>query len=216
MSKDVSQDWRRGGNGGAESRYESRQGLIAKAARVCFERKGVGKTSIADITREAQITRELFYYYFPNKRAAVDAVLESFVNDAHDLVWQVPGAQEAAGESEVQSNETAVDAPADQEASTALAQENLAFIVSALREWLATDADATLPMTEILREIGSLSQVMNRVATDAVAALCKSVALSETANTDTLRLALEGTMVEQLAQPELTNEQLSQSLFCLL
>jgi hypothetical protein len=71
-------------------------------------------------------------------------------------------------------------------------------------------------MTEILREIGSLSQVMNRVATDAVAALCKSVALSETANTDTLRLALEGTMVEQLAQPELTNEQLSQSLFCLL
>ena len=216
MSKDVSQDWRRGGNGGAESRYESRQGLIAKAARVCFERKGVGKTSIADITREAQITRELFYYYFPNKRAAVDAVLESFVNDAHNLVWQVPGAQEATSESEAQSDEAAADVSVDQETSTALAQENLAFIVSALREWLATDADAAMPMTEILREMGSLSQVMNRVATDAVEALCKSTALSESASTDTLRLALEGIMVEQLAQPELDDEHLAQSAYGLL
>lgn len=70
-------------------RLGGKQGEIMLAARVLFETRGVANTSIKDITTEANITRELFYYYFKNKQAVIDAVFDDFVEDLVEsaLVW---------------------------------------------------------------------------------------------------------------------------------
>ena len=59
------------------------------AARTLFERRGVGKTTVKDIAAEANVTRELVYYYFENKQAVIDAVIDDYVEDLVEsvLVW---------------------------------------------------------------------------------------------------------------------------------
>lgn len=54
--------------GRERSAVESRRlggpaGEIMLAARTLFERRGVGKTTVKDIAAEANVTRELVYYY---------------------------------------------------------------------------------------------------------------------------------------------------------
>ena len=64
-------------------------GEIMLAARTLFERRGVGKTTVKDIAAEANVTRELVYYYFENKQAVIDAVIDDYVEDLVEsvLVW---------------------------------------------------------------------------------------------------------------------------------
>ena len=64
-------------------------GDIMLAARLLFEQRGVGKTTVKDIATEAGVTRELVYYYFENKQAVVDAVLDDYVEDLVEsvIVW---------------------------------------------------------------------------------------------------------------------------------
>ena len=59
------------------------------AARKLFETKGVAATTVKDIAEEAGVTRELVYYYFENKRAVTDAVLDDYVEDLVEsvIVW---------------------------------------------------------------------------------------------------------------------------------
>ncbi|MFR1640332.1 MAG: TetR/AcrR family transcriptional regulator [Eggerthellaceae bacterium] len=80
--------------GRERSAVESRRlggpaGEIMLAARTLFERRGVGKTTVKDIAAEANVTRELVYYYFENKQAVVDAVLDDYVEDLVEsvIVW---------------------------------------------------------------------------------------------------------------------------------
>lgn len=75
-------------------RTESRRlsgvaGSIVTAARGLFETRGVHVTTIKAIAAEAGITRELVYYYFADKRAVVDAVLDDYVEDIVEsvMVW---------------------------------------------------------------------------------------------------------------------------------
>ena len=79
--------------GRERSAVESRRlggpaGEIMLAARTLFERRGVGKTTVKDIA-EANVTRELVYYYFENKQAVIDAVIDDYVEDLVEsvLVW---------------------------------------------------------------------------------------------------------------------------------
>ena len=70
--------------GRERSAVESRRlggpaGEIMLAARTLFERRGVGKTTVKDIAAEANVTRELVYYYFENKQAVIDAVIDRLV-----------------------------------------------------------------------------------------------------------------------------------------
>ena len=80
--------------GRERSAIESRRlggpaGEIMLAARTLFERRGVGKTTVKDIAAEANVTRELVYYYFENKQAVIDAVIDDYVEDLVEsvLVW---------------------------------------------------------------------------------------------------------------------------------
>ena len=80
--------------GRERSAVESRRlggpaGEIMLAARTLFERRGVGKTTVKDIAAEANVTRELVYYYFENKQAVIDAVIDDYVEDLVEsvLVW---------------------------------------------------------------------------------------------------------------------------------
>lgn len=213
MGRIGSADWQHVVNGGSKGRYEGRQGLIAKAARACFERRGVEKTSIADIMREVNITRELFYYYYPNKRTVVEAVLDSFVRDARTMMRKSLMLEEPAGERDVGSAADAGEAPDGRAAKQASAS---ALVVQALRKWLATDASARLPMTEILRETGSLPQVLCRVANEAISALRDSGEIDVRTDVDGLREMLIGAMVLHLTTPELENDRLVTPMLCAL
>ena len=76
--------------GRERSAVESRRlggpaGEIMLAARTLFERRGAGKTTVKDIAAEANVTRELVYYYFENKHAVIDDYVEDLVESV--LVW---------------------------------------------------------------------------------------------------------------------------------
>ncbi|MDO4291132.1 MAG: helix-turn-helix domain-containing protein [Eggerthellaceae bacterium] len=67
-------------------RLGGRAGEIMQAARVLFERDGVGATTVTRIAQECGMTRELFYYYFPSKQGVVDAVLDDYIEDIVESV----------------------------------------------------------------------------------------------------------------------------------
>lgn len=79
----------RGGSAPESRRLNGPAGDIMLAARALFEERGVGKTTVKDIAAEAGVTRELVYYYFENKQAVVDAVIDDYVEDLVEsvLVW---------------------------------------------------------------------------------------------------------------------------------
>ena len=72
--------------GASVERLTGQAGDIMQAARALFERKGVRGTSVTAIAAEAGITRELFYYYFANKQAVIEAVLDDYVADMVETV----------------------------------------------------------------------------------------------------------------------------------
>ena len=61
-------------------------GKIMQSARLLYENDGPTRTTITDIAREAGVTRALVYYYFPDKQAITDAVLDDYVEDLVDSV----------------------------------------------------------------------------------------------------------------------------------
>lgn len=65
-----------------EANTEAQRNRILDAATRCLERKGVAKTSINDICREAGMRPGHLYYYFPSK----DAVLEGVILRDRDYV----------------------------------------------------------------------------------------------------------------------------------
>lgn len=64
-------------------------GDVMQAARKLYEENGVHATTITAIASEAQVTRELVYYYFENKDAITAAVLDDYVEDLVEsvVVW---------------------------------------------------------------------------------------------------------------------------------
>lgn len=143
MARGAVTEWHKSGGRGRQTKYEGRKGIISRATRICLERKGIAKTSIADITREVDITRELFYYYYSNKDAAVASVIESYINDARSLL------------------ERYLDREGD-EASDPLVQ-----VMHALRAWLSLDDDMPVPMLAVLHEANNQIPMMYRVAEEA-------------------------------------------------
>lgn len=59
---------------------------IVAAARELFETKGIGHTTVKDIAEAVNVTRSLFYHYFPDKDAVVEAVLDDYVEDFRVMV----------------------------------------------------------------------------------------------------------------------------------
>ena len=193
MGKISAADWYRSGRQGEGNKFEGRKGIIARAARRCLERKGVAKTSIADITREVDITRELFYYYFPNKDAVIDAVLDGYVADARVLLTK------------------GIAAVAD-EPETLLVQT-----IRILRTWMSTDSAAPVPMLDVLRESGRWTKMLYRVAGEALDALRGTSLLAEDEALTEVdacgrKLGLVGAMSAVLCARELSDAEVAQGI----
>ncbi len=60
---------------------DKRREQFIMAALQLFSEKGITKTSIGDISTSVGVARSLFYHYFPNKTAIINAVVENRVDD---------------------------------------------------------------------------------------------------------------------------------------
>jgi len=58
-----------------------RRGQILAAAEAAFARRGISRTTMSDVAREAGVTRGLVYHYFPEHAVLVDAVLDRQVEE---------------------------------------------------------------------------------------------------------------------------------------
>jgi len=65
---------------------EVRAEEIARAARELFVEQGIAKTSTKDVAERAGVARGLVYYYFADKDALVDAVLDGYVEEFTEAV----------------------------------------------------------------------------------------------------------------------------------
>lgn len=63
------------------SRSDQRRAQIIAVARDLYERNGLTRTSVRDITDEVGVTRSLFYHYFSDKDDLTSAVLDSMIDD---------------------------------------------------------------------------------------------------------------------------------------
>ena len=63
-----------------------RRHQIVEVARSLFEERGLAHTTVKDIARESGVARGLFYYYFADKDAIIEAVLDAYVDDFIELV----------------------------------------------------------------------------------------------------------------------------------
>ena len=123
------------------ARLEGTAGDIMLAARELYETEGVVATSMAAIARKAGVARSLLYYYFPDKQAVTDAVIEDYLED---LVESVSTWNELRAFGETPSE--------------------LKNCVSMLRRALYTASGDPRPMFSVLEELG----LRDRFATQAV------------------------------------------------
>ena len=80
-----------------QRRPNSIRSRILMTAMGLFERQTVARTYVADIMRNENLTRELFYYYFADKESLVDSVIEAYQErcfEAIDVVTADAGASE--------------------------------------------------------------------------------------------------------------------------
>ena len=115
------------------ARLEGTAGDIMLAARELYETEGVAATSMAAIARKAGVARSLLYYYFPDKQAVTDAVIEDYLED---LVESVSTWNELRAFGETPSE--------------------LKNCVSMLRRALYTASGEPRPMFSVLEELGLL------------------------------------------------------------
>ena len=69
---------------------ESRKQEIIEVSRELFERQGFSRVTIRDIARHMKVSRGAIYYYFQDKDALVDAVIDDYIQDLKDMVhlWE--------------------------------------------------------------------------------------------------------------------------------
>lgn len=116
--------------------FRQQSDLIVQSAKRCMESKGVQKTTLVDIAREANMTRELIYYYFSGKQEIIDELIESYVQDAVETArlwcdtWDDPN----ASDEDVLPREAYIDA------------------VASVRRFLHDSSGVRRPMHDLLRE----------------------------------------------------------------
>ena len=71
-----------------------RRRAILSAAVSCFEKKGVGSTTIDEIAKAASITRRTVYHYFTSKTEILEAAVEQHGCEAiTNMMQTIPGDQ---------------------------------------------------------------------------------------------------------------------------
>lgn len=81
--------------------HDDRRDEIVAAVRTLCAEQGVDRLSVSAVTERVGVTRSLFYHYFPDKEAAVEAALDEAIEQAMARIraWndtRVPGDVEGA------------------------------------------------------------------------------------------------------------------------
>ncbi len=164
------------------------------AARELYETEGVAATSLADIARKAGVARSLVYYYFPDKQAVTDAVLNDYLED---LVESVSTWNELRAFG---------DTP-----------NELKKCVSAFRRTLYTAAGKPRPMFSVLDELGIRDRFATRAVQEIVACIQNYIVSEYTAYRtieiqlvpETFGLLLFGLAGMMKAKPDITDDELA-------
>ena len=169
-------------------------GDIMQAARELFETEGVAATSMTAIARKAGVARSLVYYYFPNKQAVIDAVLDDFLEDIVESV-SIWTELRAVG-----------DTPSE-----------LKNCVSMLRRALYTASGSPRPMFAVLDELGLRDQFATQAVREIVACI-QSYIVSEYMAYRTIEIQLVpqtfglhlfGLAGMMKAKPDITDDELA-------
>ena len=176
------------------ARLEGVAGDIMSAARDLYETQGVAATSMAAIARKAGVTRTLVYYYFPDKDAVTNAVLDDYVED---LVESVSTWNELRAFG---------DTPAE-----------LKNCVSMLRRALYTAAGEPRPMFAVLEELGVRDEFGTRAVREIVACIQNYIVSEYMAYRsieiqlvpETFGMLIFGLVGMMKAKPDITDEELA-------
>jgi AcrR family transcriptional regulator len=146
---------------GKSKGFKQQRDLIIQCARTCFERKGVRKTTLVDISREADITRELIYYYFSGKAEIINCVVDSYMQDAIETVslW---------------CDQWEVDETEDQNAATEpLFREAVADAIASIRRFVFQQDGTRRSMFSVLDEIDQRHAFFGNMCDEIVATAMK-------------------------------------------
>lgn len=69
-----------------EDKTSTRKRIIEKAGKLMAE-KGIKQTTLADIAREAQISRGTLFYYYASKNDLIYDILEKHLSDVTDAIF---------------------------------------------------------------------------------------------------------------------------------
>lgn len=177
------------------ARLNGTAGDIMLAARELYETEGVAASSMAAIARKAGVARSLVYYYFPDKQAVTDAVLDDYLEDMLESVstW----------------NELRIfgDMPAE-----------LKNCVSAFRRTLYTASGKPRPMFAVLEELGLRDRFATQAVREVVSCIQDYIVSEYTAYRtieirlvpETFGLLLFGLAGMMKAKPDITDEELAE------
>ena len=176
------------------ARLEGTAGDIMLAARELYEAQGVAATSMAAIARKAGVTRSLVYYYFPDKQAVTDAVIDDYLEDVVESVstWNE---LRAFG-----------DTPSE-----------LKNCVAAFRRTLYTADGTPRPLIGVLEELGMRDRFATRAVRECVACIQDYIVSEYLAYRtieielvpETFGLLLFGIVGMMKAKPDITDEELA-------
>ena len=62
--------------------HDDRRGELLAAVRELCAEQGADRFSVSAVTERVGVTRSLFYHYFPDREAALDAALDGVIEDA--------------------------------------------------------------------------------------------------------------------------------------
>lgn len=134
---------------GASESYCMQSDLIVQCARVCFEKKGVQKTTMVNIAREANITRELIYYYFAGKDEIATHVIESYVEDSVETarlwcdLWKL--------------------SDSDSDSAQPVSREAMEDAVASIRRFVFQGDGMRRSMFSVLEELGERQAVFSQI-----------------------------------------------------
>ncbi len=137
--------------------FTEQRKYVCECAQKLFETKGVQKTTLADIAREASMTRELIYYYFSSKNEIIEEVIGSYVQDALDatLLWcetwdPVVETYNRASAWEGMQNSGQLD-------------RIVMDIVASIRRFIFTNDGDCRPMYNVINELGMRTTFLSQV-----------------------------------------------------
>jgi len=180
------------------SKPSERRECIARAGRACVARKGPHKVTVTDVTREAGITRELFYYYYHDRSDILSAVLDTYLADVRKLL------SEALAPLFEAQRGTAWGARFDA----------LVAVMGALRSWTELDQDAACPMKAVFGELDLWPAMVHRASGIAVtmlgeAGFVSNVGMEEGAAGLGRVIALVGAVDFMLCRPDIGDDELA-------